>query len=221
MNENAIVVLRNIRKAFPNKEVLKGIDMEIGKGQFVAILGKSGCGKSTMLNIIGMLDKKYHGEYYFDGILVKKRNSRSIMYNNIGFVFQMYFLINSLTVIENINVPFLYRKKPANYEIKLNYLIDELGLLDIVNERCINLSGGEKQRVAIARALITNPRLIICDEPTGNLDSDNAAIILSTLKKEQKTGTSIVVVTHSESLGKKADVMYYMEDGVIKSEKNV
>ena len=187
------------------------------KGSYISIIGESGSGKSTLLNIIGILDDGFEGEYFFDSKNKTKRSEYySIRNQKIGFIFQSYFLISYLNVKDNIFLPLKYSHLKQDKE-KLNKrfedLIQSLNLNKIVDENVNYLSGGEKQRIAIARALINDPTLLICDEPTGNLDENNRESVLNLIKKINKSGKSVIVVTHDLYVAKQADKVYLLKDG--------
>lgn len=187
-------------------QVLKKLNIRIEQGAFVCILGKSGCGKTTLLNILGLLDNATNGRYELDGIDVTGLNRSSLAKlrnSKFGFIFQEYHLIPELNVLENVCVPLGYagigRKKRENISLKL---LEELGLTEKIKKYPSQLSGGEKQRVAIARAISNNPSIILADEPTGSLDQKNGAIVMEILKGLHKRGVSIIMVTHDISLSK-------------------
>lgn len=217
-----IIKLNNITKKYGRRMILDNINMSINTGDFISILGLSGSGKSTLLNILGMLDEDYTGTYWFDGSIVNKNNIEVLRKKNIGYVFQLYYLISSLSIKENILLPYLYIDDYNVKELneKLNILLERLNLNHLLEQDCSSLSGGEKQRVALARALIHDPKLIICDEPTGNLDKYNAEIVMDILREEQKKGKTIIVVTHSHEVAYKSDIIFCIESGGIKVEKN-
>ncbi len=201
-----MISLRNIVKyyktGFGNTFVLRDINLEIAEGEFVTIMGPSGSGKSTLLHIMGMLDAPSSGEYFFNDINVnklKERKRTELHSTNIGFVFQSYHLIDELTVYENIETPLLYRKiKGAE---RKGLVADSLDRFQIVGKKDLfpnQLSGGQQQLVGIARAVITNPKIIVADEPTGNLNSAQGEEIMKMFKELNDEGTTIVQVTHSE-----------------------
>ena len=201
-----MISLKNIVKyyktGFGNTFVLRDINLEIAEGEFVTIMGPSGSGKSTLLHIMGMLDAPSSGEYYFNDINVnklKERKRTELHSTNIGFVFQSYHLIDELTVYENIETPLLYRKiKGAE---RKGLVADSLDRFQIVGKKNLfpnQLSGGQQQLVGIARAVITNPKIIVADEPTGNLNSAQGEEIMKMFKELNDEGTTIVQVTHSE-----------------------
>jgi putative ABC transport system ATP-binding protein len=195
----------NLQKIFTTDEVettaLNGINIEIQAGEFVAIMGPSGCGKSTLLNIIGLLDNPSEGSYDFFGTEVAKmseRNRANHRKGNIGFVFQSFNLIDELTVYENVELPLLYLKVPASErKTRVEAALDRMNIMHRRNHFPQQLSGGQQQRVAIARAVVANPKVILADEPTGNLDSTNGLEVMNLLTQLNQAGTTIVMVTHS------------------------
>lgn len=200
-----MIITRNLQKIFTTEEVettaLAGIDMEIQDGEFVAIMGPSGCGKSTLLNILGLLDNPSDGEYHFWGEEVAKvseRNRVRLRKGNIGFVFQSFNLIDELTVFENVELPLLYLKVPSGErKIKVEAALERMGIMHRRNHFPQQLSGGQQQRTAIARAVVARPRLILADEPTGNLDSANGEEVMKLLSELNEAGTTLIMVTHS------------------------
>ena len=194
-----VIELRGIFKSFGTKEVLKDISLTISKGEFLAIKGASGSGKSTLLNIIGLLDFPQKGKFFWRGKELKVREKTvhsKIRNTDIGFIFQSYNLLDEYTARENILLPLLYHK-PSNHNNIFDNLCKRLDLSSILDAKAKVLSGGEKQRVAIARALINEPSVIICDEPTGNLDLENAKKVIKVLQEENRKGKTIIFVTHS------------------------
>ncbi len=195
-----------LSKVFRTEEVettaLNNVDVHVKKGEFVAIMGPSGCGKSTLLNIIGLLDNPSSGEYFFDGKEVskfKERHRTSLRKGNIGFVFQSFNLIDELNVYENVELPLIYLKLKASERKKM--VEDVLDRMKIGHRRKHfpqQLSGGQQQRVALCRAVVANPKLILADEPTGNLDSKNGLEVMKLLLELNREGTTIVMVTHSD-----------------------
>ena len=198
------------------------MSLHIEKGEFVAIMGPSGCGKSTLLNIVGMLDNPTGGEYFFDAIEVSKfrENQRTnIRKGNIGFVFQSFNLIDELNVYENVELPLLYLKMSGSErKKKVTAVLDRLNITHRSKHFPQQLSGGQQQRVAIARAVVANPKLILADEPTGNLDSANGEEVMSLLTGLNEEGTTIVMVTHSPSDAEKAHRIVHLFDGHIVTE---
>ncbi len=218
---------KNIHKLYYNGnkqlEVLKGVNLSVDKGKFVAIVGPSGAGKSTLLHILGGLDAPTQGNVLFerkdiynlsDAELSRIRNER------IGFVFQFYHLLSEFTVLENVSMPALINseQRVASSEIrrKAAGLLEEVGLSERLMHFPNQLSGGEKQRVAIARALINKPGLLLCDEPTGNLDSKNSDELIALVRKiNLENQMTIVLVTHNSELAKTAEIIYHLRDGVL------
>lgn len=195
----------NLQKVFTTEEVettaLNGISMEIKDGEFVAIMGPSGCGKSTLLNIIGLLDNPSDGQYNFFGTEVAKMSERQraqLRKGSIGFVFQSFNLIDELTVYENVELPLLYLKTPAEErKQRVEEALTRMNIMHRRNHFPQQLSGGQQQRTAIARAVVAKPKLILADEPTGNLDSTNGEEVMKLLTQLNEEGTTIIMVTHS------------------------
>lgn len=223
--ENVILKAENISKFFnaPQRyQVLKNISLRVRKGEFVAIMGKSGCGKSTLLYVLSTLDTQYEGSLEINGMSLRnKSESELARFRNehIGFVFQYHFLLPEFTVLENVMIPAmkLSQKKRATIEAEA---IDTLTVMNMKNEAtrlASQLSGGQQQRAAIARALMNDPGIIMADEPTGNLDSVNSAIVLGIFEKLSKEGHTIIAVTHDQDFAAKSDRVIYMTDGTIES----
>jgi putative ABC transport system ATP-binding protein len=225
-----MIHLQDINKTYFGAQplhVLKGIDLDIGEGEFVSIMGSSGSGKSTLLNILGILDNYDNGEYVLGGELIKNLSERrAAEYRNrfIGFIFQSFNLIGFKTAVENVELPLFYQgvSKRKRHQMALEYL-ERLELLPWANHYPNEMSGGQKQRVAIARALITNPKVILADEPTGALDSKTSVEVMTLLKKlnaeEKKT---IVVVTHESGVANETNKIVHIKDGIIgKIEENL
>ena len=209
--------LKHIQKSY-TRPVLTDINLQVTNDSYVTILGKSGSGKSTMLNILGLVEGYDGGEYHFNGTLIKNHKDYSrLRLENIGFIFQSYNLIPTLTCMENILLPTLYNRRlqPQNVE----ELIELLDIAPLLNQRVNTLSGGEKQRVAIARSLILDPCLLLADEPTGNLDPKNKEIIFNMLRKEHERGRGIILITHDQFTAAQAKTVYHLEGGVL-HEKN-
>jgi putative ABC transport system ATP-binding protein len=200
-----MIKTKKLTKVFRTDDVettaLKEIDFEVSPGEFVAIMGPSGCGKSTLLNIIGLLDNPTSGEYVFNNTEVSKfrENQRTdLRKGNIGFIFQSFNLIDELTVAENVELPLVYMKiKASERKRMVNEILERLKIGHRRKHFPQQLSGGQQQRVAIARAVIANPKLILADEPTGNLDSANGIEVMNMLRELNKEGTTIVMVTHN------------------------
>lgn len=200
--------------------MLKGIDLQIEKGEFVSIMGASGSGKSTLLNILGILDNYDSGEYYLNDVLIKDLSeTRAAEYRNrmIGFIFQSFNLISFKNAMENVALPLFYQgvgRKKRN-ELAMEYL-DKLGLKEWAHHMPNELSGGQKQRVAIARALISKPQIILADEPTGALDSKTSVEVMNILKElHDREGLTIVVVTHESGVANQTNKIIHIKDGVI------
>jgi len=216
----------NLTKIFRTDEVettaLNKITMEVGSGDFVAVMGPSGCGKSTLLNILGMLDNPTEGELYFDDLEVSKfseRNRTNLRKGNIGFVFQSFNLIDELNVYENVELPLLYMKvSSSERKKKVNEVLERMKIVHRKKHFPQQLSGGQQQRVAISRAVVTKPKLILADEPTGNLDSANGEEVMNLLTELNKDGTTIVMVTHSPSDAEYAHRIIQLFDGHIVTE---
>lgn len=216
--EECLVELNNIKKTYGNQRVLDDLSLVLNRGEMSIIRGKSGSGKSTLMNIIGLLDAFDSGEYFYKGVKIKEKNKDRVRADNIGFIFQSYNLIENLSVMDNILTTFLYSKLKVNDERMeyIKYLLNELRIFELKNKRASLLSGGEKQRVAIVRALAKEPELVVADEPTGNLDYENACVIEEFLKNLTKqSNTSVLVVTHSKSLFNSADRLFYLKEGKI------
>ena len=218
-----IITVDNINKTYKNGslelQVLKNISFKVDKGEFLAIMGSSGSGKSTMMNILGCLDNQYEGRYILDGIDISKSTENElseIRNKKIGFIFQSFNLLPRLTALENVELPLVYSSIPKEERHKrANELLEMVGLKDRTHHRPNELSGGQRQRVAIARALVNNPSIILADEPTGNLDSKSEAEIIEILQNLNKMGKTIVIVTHEPSIGEIAERKIVFKDGEI------
>ncbi len=227
----ALISLKNISKTFLTEEIetraLSGIQLEIEEGEFVALSGQSGCGKSTLLSLLGLLDSTTEGEYKLAGKNVSSLNRdqrANIRSEQIGFVFQSFNLISDLTVAENVMLPLTYQsgfsKKDA--EQKVNSVLDKVEMGHRKNHYPSQLSGGQQQRVAVARALVNDPKIILADEPTGNLDSKNAESILQLLEHLHRDGATICMVTHDPASAKRASRCLEMFDGkLVKDSLNI
>ncbi|MBP5332812.1 MAG: ABC transporter ATP-binding protein [Bacteroidales bacterium] len=219
----ALIELKDVNKTYQGAQplhVLKGINLDIEKGEFVSIMGASGSGKSTLLNILGILDNYDTGTYHLDGTLIKDLSEKqAAAYRNrmIGFIFQSFNLISFKTAVENVELPLYYQgmSRHKRRQLAMEYL-DKMGLTDWAGHFPNEMSGGQKQRVAIARALITSPRIILADEPTGALDSKTSVEVMNLLTKLNKEdGMTIIVVTHESGVANQADKIIHIKDGVI------
>ena len=218
-----IITVDNVNKTYKNGslelQVLKNISFKVDKGEFLAIMGSSGSGKSTMMNILGCLDNQYEGQYILDGIDISKSTENElseIRNKKIGFIFQSFNLLPRLTALENVELPLIYSSVPKEERHKrANELLEMVGLKERTHHRPNELSGGQRQRVAIARALVNNPSIILADEPTGNLDSKSEAEIIEILQKLNKMGKTIVIVTHEPNIGEIAQRKIVFKDGEI------
>jgi putative ABC transport system ATP-binding protein len=219
-----MIRIENVHKYYQTAlqplHVLKGVNLTVDPGEMISIMGSSGSGKSTLLNILGILDQYDEGDYYFDGHLLKNLTEReAAVYRNkyIGFVFQSFNLIEYKNALENVALPLYYQKvnEKERNKIALSYL-DQLGLKEWWHHKPSELSGGQKQRVAIARALITNPKLILADEPTGALDSQNSQDILNLLKAiNREKRVAMIIVTHEREIAELTDRIIIIKDGLI------
>lgn len=217
-----MIKLTNINKTYYSGaplHVLKGINLNIERGEFVSIMGASGSGKSTLLNILGILDNYDTGEYYLNNVLIKNLSeTQSAHYRNklIGFIFQSFNLITFKNAMENVALPLYYQNvgRRTRNKIALEYL-DKLGLKDWAHHMPSELSGGQKQRVAIARALISKPQIILADEPTGALDSKTSAEVIDILKQVNQTGMTMIIVTHESGIANQTNKVIRLCDGII------
>lgn len=203
-------------------KALNEVTLHVEQGEFVAIMGPSGCGKSTLLNILGTLDSPTSGSYFFEGKQVDKMNENqltALRKNNLGFIFQSFNLIDELTVYENVELPLVYMGiKTAQRKEKVNKVLEKVNLLHRANHYPQQLSGGQQQRVAIARAVVTDCKLLLADEPTGNLDSVNGVEVMELLSELNRHGTTIIIVTHSQRDATYAHRIIRLLDGQIVSE---
>ena len=221
-----MIRIEHLSKVFRTEEVettaLNDVSLHVKQGEFVAIMGPSGCGKSTLLNIIGLLDNPTSGNYYFNGQEVghlKEKQRTQVRKGNIGFVFQSFNLIDELNVYEIVELPLIYLKKKASEKKELvTSILDRMNISHRVKHFPQQLSGGQQQRVAIARAVVAGPKLILADEPTGNLDSKNGAEVMNLLTELNQEGTTIVMVTHSQHDASYAHRVVHLFDGQIVTE---
>ena len=220
---NKLIELKNVNKIYKTKveniHILKNINLAFNKGDFISIQGKSGSGKTSLLNILGLLDEPTDGEIYIGGEKIRYKNEKAktaIRNKKIGFVFQFHYLLNEFTALENVMMPALINKNMNKNEIKkkAKELLALVGLAKRIKHKQMELSGGEKQRVAIARAMINDPDIILADEPTGNLDTETSNIINELFMKiNQERNQSIIIVTHSLELANLATYKYKIENG--------
>lgn len=222
-----MIKIENLSKVFRTEEVettaLNHVSLHVKEGEFVAIMGPSGCGKSTLLNIIGLLDNPSEGDYYFNGSEVghlKEKHRTQVRKGNIGFIFQSFNLIDELNVYENVELPLIYLKKKASEKRELvNSILERMNISHRAKHFPQQLSGGQQQRVAIARAVVAGPKLILADEPTGNLDSKNGSEVMNLLTELNQEGTTIIMVTHSQHDASYAHRVVNLFDGQIIAEQ--
>ncbi|MBI4687989.1 MAG: ABC transporter ATP-binding protein [Nitrospirae bacterium] len=220
-----MIHLSDIRKTYVlgtvALEVLKGIDLDIEKGDFIAIMGASGSGKSTLLNIIGCLDRHTSGMYHFEDIDIAKRSDdelAEIRNKRVGFVFQTFNLLPRFPALKNVELPMIYSSIPSNERRdKALEMLKKVGMSHRIEHKPSELSGGEQQRVAIARALVMQPQIILADEPTGNLDSSSGKEIMNIFKELNSEGVTIILVTHEAAIAKDAKRIITIKDGVCDS----
>jgi putative ABC transport system ATP-binding protein len=220
-----IIKVQQLDKIFSTDDMLthalQGIDLEIQKGEYISISGPSGCGKSTLLSIMGLLDFASTGKLYFEGVDVSEltlEQAAEIRNQKIGFIFQQFNLIDELSVFDNIGLPLKYAKQPTSdklIKIKVDYCLNVVGMTSMAKRKPTQLSGGQQQCVAIARALISEPSILLVDEPTGNLDSKNSDQIMATLEALNKQGTTLCVVTHDIRYAEMANRKIYLLDGQV------
>jgi putative ABC transport system ATP-binding protein len=223
---NHIIKTVDIKKVYTTEEVettaLSGVSLEVKEGEFVSVMGPSGCGKSTLLNILGLLDNPNGGEYFFTGNEVSnytERKRANLRKNNIGFVFQSFNLIDELTVFENVELPLLYLGMSGSERKKrVEEVLENMQIMHRRNHFPVQLSGGQQQRVAVARAIVAKPKVILADEPTGNLDSAHGDEVMKILTELNENGTTIVMVTHSPAYAEYGHRTVHLFDGHIVTE---
>ncbi len=224
-----LIKLENLRKVYNNDtenrvEALKGIDLQIEQGEFLAIMGPSGSGKSTLMHLIGFLDRPTSGKYFFEGEEVTQftdNDLADIRNRRVGFVFQAFNLLPRTTTLDNVMLPMLYAQTQSAQQMQAKALemVSLVGLSDRANHHPSELSGGQQQRVAIARALVNDPKVIFADEPTGNLDSKSSTEIMDLFKRLNQSGHTLIFVTHEEDIAAYATRVIRVKDGVIISDK--
>lgn len=223
-----MIDIQQLYKIYRTDEIettaLNRVDVQIEEGEFVAIMGPSGCGKSTLLNLLGLLDSAEDGKYFFDGkdmLSLSEKQRAEVRKNNIGFVFQSFNLIDELTVYENIELPLIYLKVAASErKERVERMMQRMGMAHRAKHYPQQLSGGQQQRVAVARALIADPRMILADEPTGNLDSSHGNEVMNLLSELNQAGTTIVMVTHSPHDAGFASRIIHLLDGQVVAENS-
>jgi putative ABC transport system ATP-binding protein len=221
-----MIKTKNLRKVYTTEDVettaLNDINLEIKEGEYVSIMGPSGCGKSTLLNVLGLIDQPSGGEYYFLGEEISKYSERKragLRKNNIGFIFQSFNLIDELTVYENVELPLLYLGFSVSERKKrVHEVLENMQLMARKNHFPQQLSGGQQQRVAVGRAVVTRPKLILADEPTGNLDSAHGEEVMKLMAELHEAGTAVVMVTHSPTYAEYAQRTIHLFDGNVVSE---
>ncbi|MCX8075820.1 MAG: ABC transporter ATP-binding protein [Aquificaceae bacterium] len=219
----SLIELRGVKKSIGQEEILKGISLSVQKGEFVAIIGASGSGKSSMLYIMGLLDKPSEGDVFFEGkkvVFSDEAELSRLRNKSLGFVFQFHYLLPEFTLLENAMLPAIKLGVDREEARERAYeLLKSLGLGGKENRRIYQISGGEMQRVAIARALMNNPSVLLADEPTGNLDSRNTQKVMEIFQQINAEGTTVVMVTHELQLAQQAKRVVEVKDGVILSDR--
>ena len=222
-----MIRIENLHKSYPigqdSLHVLKGLNLHIKEGEFVSIMGSSGSGKSTLLNIVGLLDVHDEGKYYLNGQLIENLDEKkaAVLRNKfLGFVFQSFNLISYKNALENVALPLYYKGvgRKERQKIAMKYL-EKVGLKEWAEHLPSELSGGQKQRVAIARALVTNPKVVLADEPTGALDSTTSHSVMELLKEINNEGMTVFVITHEEDIAAETDRIVRLKDGIITSDE--
>lgn len=216
-----LISLDHVSKTFrlgdQDVRAVQDISLNVSPGEFVAIMGPSGSGKSTLMNIIGLLDRPTNGTYILDGQAMDRRMSdgrlAKLRGEFVGFIFQTFNLLPNLSVMDNVALPAMYTKKSKHPQPRAKQLLQQVGLSHRLKHRPTELSGGERQRVAIARALMNNPKVVLADEPTGNLDSKSGADVVNILQQLNREGTTLLLVTHNEELAKRANRTVRLTDG--------
>jgi lipoprotein-releasing system ATP-binding protein len=219
--QGPILEARGINKYFHDPvtlQVLKEVTFQVKRGEFVSVVGKSGCGKSTLLYILSTMDTEYEGELFLDGVLTRKLSHDELSHlrsEKIGFVFQFHYLLPEFSVLRNVMLPGLKLAKYSEKEVeeRAMHRLDMLGIADQARKKANQISGGQKQRVAIARSLINDPAILMCDEPTGNLDSRNSEVVFKIFQKLAAGGQSLLVVTHDDDFAGRTDRIIEMDDG--------
>jgi putative ABC transport system ATP-binding protein len=221
-----MIKTKNLRKVYTTEEVettaLNDINLDIKEGEYVSLMGPSGCGKSTLLNVLGLIDQPTSGQYFFLGEEISKYSERkraSLRKNNIGFIFQSFNLIDELTVYENVELPLLYLGfSAAERKKRVSEVLEQMQLMARKNHFPQQLSGGQQQRVAVGRAVVARPKLILADEPTGNLDSTHGEEVMKLMSDLHEAGAAVVIVTHSPTYAEYAERTIHLFDGNIVSE---
>ncbi len=222
-----VIYMKSLSKRYDDEagvlDALKGINLEVKDGDFIAIMGPSGSGKSTLMNIIGLLDRPTAGVFLLDDVdiaTLSEKKLAKLRRDKIGFVFQSFNLLPRLNVAQNVELPMVYAKKSkSERKLKVAEVLEKVGLADKAKNRSNRMSGGQVQRAAIARALTNNPSLILADEPTGNLDTKTGEEIMNLLKSLNQQGVTIVLVTHNPEIGKYANKVVWVKDGILTKKK--
>jgi len=226
IKERVMIKTKDLKKIYQTEEVettaLNNINLDIKEGEYVAIMGPSGCGKSTLLNVLGMIDQTSSGEYYFFGEEIARYSERqraNLRKSNIGFVFQSFNLIDELTVYENVELPLLYLGlSSAERKKRVSEALEQMEIMARKSHFPQQLSGGQQQRVAVARAVVAHPKLILADEPTGNLDSSHGEEVMKLMDDLHEKGTTIIMVTHSPAYAEYSHRIIHLFDGHVVSE---